>query len=477
MRNIGNQTSLEKLILFLLLAVALLGIALRFQLQFNGLHLDEANYLFVGKQFLSGLDWPTRHYVFSSDLPFYWLAGWDYLLPGYGGRAGALMAGLAAIVAWSALIRNIFDTREVRLIAVFLLLSQPTITSISRLATYDVTSFALFGAGLWACFVAARNETLRWSILSGLLLATAVLTKYVTLLFVPVVFFAWGWRCGRFPWVAATVTVSILSGYALIFRDDLLRLYSEQILVAHSSNSSILELTNIAIFALWPLLLAILWMILATPRLVKSQVFWILLCSAFILVAYHLLVLDRVALYKHLAYSSAFLSILAVWLWRQTRGMGTAGQFFLLLMMCCHLANSFLWNNEFQNAWPDTRKVASTIDVDESTEILSENAYLFRSTFHGVIPNERLHDTTFTDIDRNGDHSEEELISAVRDARFSHVYLDGMTTPALSQRLILGPLKKNYVLVYFDSPKRLSGLDHSGSGLYSALFKRQDRKI
>lgn len=460
--------------LFLLLAGALFGVALRFQLGYNGLHLDEANYLFIGKQLLAGFEWPTKHYVFSSDLPFYWLAAWDALLPGLEGRAGALVAGLVGIFTWLGLIRTFFEGRQAQLIASFLFLSQPTITSISRLATYDVLSFALFGAGLWVSLIAVRSQSARWSVGAGFLLAMAVFAKYVTILFLPIVFIGWFIRWRQWPWFALLTSGSMLAVYGLTFQDDLIRLYSEQIVDAHAANSTFIELVNIVILPLWPLVFAILAMVLAKPAFARSSELKLLVTGALVLVAYHLVALDRVALYKHLAYSSAFLSILAVWLWNRYPEAGSASRFFLFLMLSCHLGNAFLWNQQFQTAWPDTREVVSTLSADSSLELLSENAYLFRSALHGEVPTEKFHDTTFVDLNGDGSHSEEELFEAVSGGRFSHIYLDGMTTPDLSQRLIFGPINRHYELVHFESPPQLSGLDHSGSGLYSAMFRRQD---
>jgi len=153
-----------------------------------------------------------------------------------------------------------------------------------------------------------------------------------------------------------------------------------------------------------------------------------------------------------------------VWCWQQLRRLNTPLNLTLVLLLCCQLENSFRWNSAFENAWPDSRSIAEAISVDENTEILSENAYLFRNALHGTVPIKQLHDTTFADLDND----------AVNEGQFSHVYLDGMTNPAVSRELIDGPLSRRYVLVSFAPVSRLSGLDHSGSGLYSALFKRID---
>jgi len=473
-QTVEDQSPLDTALVILLVAGALLGVAIRFQLNYNGLHIDEANYLFVGKQLLDGLEWPTKHYVFSSDIPILWLAIWDRLLPGFDGRGGAVVAGLVALVLWFGLICKLFPQREVRLVAGLLLLSQPTITSISRLATYDIVSFAAFGGALWMCLIAVQTGTRYWAVLTGSLLAVTVLMKYVTVLFLPFVFLGWFLHTRQIPWAALITTVIIGGFYGIGSHVELSRLYSEQIVIAHSANSEVLELINLAILPLWPLVFAILWFVIAKPELVKKQPFGSLIALASVLIAYHMLNLDRVAMYKHLAYSSAFLSILLVWCWQQCRHLGSGTNFFLLLMLCCQLGNSFLWNEAFEGAWPDSRAVIESISVDGQTEILSENAYLFRNALHGQVPIERLHDTTYADLDNDGQFDNDELMKAVHEGRFSHVYLDGLTNPIISQDLIFGPLKARYVLVSFESPEPLSGLDHSGSGLYAALFQRVD---
>ena len=75
-----------------LIAIAcgvLFSSAMRLMLNFNGGHIDEYDYLFVGKQLLAGKDWGTYFYIFGSNLNWYILGIGESLAGLSGARAMA----------------------------------------------------------------------------------------------------------------------------------------------------------------------------------------------------------------------------------------------------------------------------------------------------------------------------------------------------------------------------------------------------
>ncbi|MEM6794937.1 MAG: glycosyltransferase family 39 protein, partial [Acidobacteriota bacterium] len=134
----------------MLIALALWCLWVRADLAWNGPHMDELDYLYVGGLLLAGETWPTQTYVFSSDLPLWILAlgerlgGGDFL----GARAAVALLGLLSLgFLWRAAERA-FRSWAVAGWATLLVAISPSHLFISRLATYDAVCFLFLAASL-----------------------------------------------------------------------------------------------------------------------------------------------------------------------------------------------------------------------------------------------------------------------------------------------------------------------------------------
>ena len=68
---IHKSGNMPYLFFLAVLSGVLFSVAMRLLLGFNGGHIDEYDYLFVGKQLLAGKDWATYGYIFGSNLDWY----------------------------------------------------------------------------------------------------------------------------------------------------------------------------------------------------------------------------------------------------------------------------------------------------------------------------------------------------------------------------------------------------------------------
>ena len=156
----------------------------RFDLNYNSYYLDEYDYLFVGQWLNSGLDWPTKHYVFGSELPLRALGFAESLFGAPGGRYLAAFCGFASLLFFYFCLSEFGTGKALAALLTAVLSLQVGHLAISRMATYDIISYLAICICLFLISRLHRNSlnisTLPLSI--GLLLAAAVLAKYIAII-------------------------------------------------------------------------------------------------------------------------------------------------------------------------------------------------------------------------------------------------------------------------------------------------------
>ncbi len=438
-QSLGELRNLSPLLILALGVSALF----RLRLSWNGPHLDEADYLFVGRLLWNGGVWPSHSYIFSSDLPHYLLGLGDALGGLVGGRIVASLLGLASLVATYQLCRALGVGRRGAWGAVILLAVQASHVQISRLATYDMPAFLALAAALWALAqarFAPRRQALGLALLASLLLALAVLCKYVTVLLLPVVpLFLWPRQRRLIP-MAILPAGLLLACYGWFHVEDLQRLVQRQILGVHAGSAPRGELLVLLLAYLGlPLLL---WALAVKERLALALRWEALFLALFALPmpAYHLLSGGAIALEKHLVYSHLALAppagaLLArlgpralprAWL----RPLAMAAMVLLVLL-------STLLLRWLEQTFPDTRPLLREPlrEVGPTASVLSEDPYLFHFALYPDHEPGELHQTVWFDPDLDGVPQNGELLGEVRRGRFEWIFLSGQVTPALARSL------------------------------------------
>ena len=185
------STRFPSAFLTLLAAVVFASLYLRLQFDFNTGHMDEYDYLFVGKRLLSGETWPSYTYIFGADFNWY-LLGWGEKF--LGGLSGARMVagcfGLFSLLGMYWLVYSLWHRHLTAFIAAALLSIQPIQLFISRFATYDIISFACFSLALapllLACTKSGRSQY-GYLLIAVALMSLSITSKYVVILYLPVI--------------------------------------------------------------------------------------------------------------------------------------------------------------------------------------------------------------------------------------------------------------------------------------------------
>ena len=442
-------------LLFLAVLALLLAVSayLRLQFDFNAGHMDEYDYLFVGHRLLSGLGWPSYTYIFGSDLNWYLLGLGDRLL---GGLSGARMVsgifGLLSLLGMYFFVYVLWRSRLIALIAASLLALQSIQLFISRFATYDIISFACFSLALapliLACQKTDRSRYL-YLLLSVVLMSLAVTSKYVVILYMPLVAGLALLRSPKIGFSFGALVGAILIAYVALHWEALQRLYEVQIKGVHGTgNGSFEYIIWSEIKYLWlPLsawLIAVVWRALEYGRGFWRDRQWhqLLLLGLFALpmAAYHLNALNMISLFKHLVYSLYFLIPASAWL----IGMVLKEKDFRYLKQSLAsiavVGFSFLSYQqllEMETAYADVSPILQQVDgeLNHQSTILSEDPYLFRYLGVDTIPQIQIKESGWLDNNRDGKHEAKDVIDAIWDSKFSYVYLNDQLHPSLNVKL------------------------------------------
>ena len=462
-----------RLFLGILFAIVAASLYLRFQFNFNAGHMDEYDYLFVGKQLLSGESWPSHTYIFGSDFNWYVL-GWGEQM--FGGLAGARMIaacfGLLSLLGMYWLVYSLWQRHLTAIIATCLLALQPLQLFISRFATYDIISFALFTLALAPLYLACQQPERfqrRNLILSIILMSLAVMSKYVVILYMPLIagLAFLGNRKAGFIFGAAVG--SILLAYMAYHWDALKTVYEIQIVGVHGAGNSTPDFILGAVrtylsFLSIAWMVAMFWVISQhkkgfwRERIVRQLGF--LLILALPMAIYHFNALNMIALYKHLVYACFFLVPALAWL--LTKLVDSADLSWMrqglaagIVILLCH--GGYQQLKTIEVAYADVTPVINQTQKALTSEdtILSEDPYLFRYLGQSLIQQSQIKETGWLDNNLDGKHEHQDVIDAVWDKKFSYVFLNDQLHFELNKKL-RGILKQRGYKSLIDIPYQLS---------------------
>lgn len=425
--SVNNLTSVFTCLLLLGLSI------IRLQVDGRAGHMDEYDYLFVGKTLLAGNDWPTHTYIFGWDLNWMLLAWGDLNLGGISGaRLIASLLGIVSIAGMYCFALVLWRNRTIALFAALLLSMEGAHLYTSRLATYDVISFTFFVWSLPAVLLACKAQKHRWlwTLLSAALLVAAVLSKYTALLYLPFIAVIVFFNAPKQAIAGIFLITSALGAYVLMHFDQLEVLYNIQINGAHEKNATTLDIVIRSARQL-PILLFFSALSIGYSLIYARTVLptiLLLVIMGIPLFAYHLLGQNVISLQKHLVYSSLFLIPAVAWgLQRITENIQLPSARLLTLtgaLLIFGLSN-YQQLRTMQTSYPNVQAFvpfAQHIQTKES--VLSEDPYLFRYLLHDKVSQSQINETTWLDNNGDGLHQHLDVQHAVWDRKFDYVFLN-----------------------------------------------------
>ncbi len=430
----------------------LFSVAMRLYFNFNGGHIDEYDYLFVGKQLLAGEQWRTYFYIFGSNLNWYLLGIGEALGGLEGARVVAGLLGLVSLAGLYAFVRQWYGSALLAGLSVALFAMQAAHIFISKFATYDIIALAFFSLSLapllQACQQQGRQRYL--TLLAAVaLFALAVTSKYIVVAYFPLLVLVSLWLSPLVGLLFGLGVSLILGAYVGLHWEDLKGLYAIQIIGVHGANSNYrtifrMELLYLALpLTAW--LLALGWQVWRLRgQALRDRQTWILLgvlVFALPLAAYHLRGQNMISLYKHLVYALFFLTPVMAWLlWQVLQ------QFQFKLAVQAVAAAAVLgmaWLNagllrDMQTGYPDARPLIEAMasqPLDANTTIASEDPYLMRYALFGKVPQNHIKELQWMDNNMDGKSETKDVVEALWDSKFTYVFMNNLIQPKLNQKL------------------------------------------
>jgi hypothetical protein len=482
---------------------------LRLTVDFNTPYLDECDYIFVGRVLLSGGQWQTQTYIFSSNFPLYvmGLADKAAALVGEGYLAARILACLLG--AWSLwcyyrAVSCLFDNKSTGAWATLLFALQAPHIFISKFATYDIVCMAWFAPAMWMLACALRsaqggiimsqgmpqNEAsisltrpMFFALAATVLLLGAILSKYIALAYAPLlVVVLWIARHRVGAVVATLLGASVLSAYVWYYRAELWALYHNHILGDHKANSTYLQILGIiaSYCGLLVVLIGSLWLWLRTKTtLLNVRLYVGLAVFSLPLLLYHLYTRDLLSLNKHAVYGVFFLAPIAADLLRAGFDAPLVRRTYIQLVAagCSVLVLAVNWYHVYQmeHAFPRTASVVERVkqSMTPQTTIMSEDPYLFRYHFYPTLDIPQLAEMSWFDNNADGKFEQQDVIDALWDGKFEYVYINEQIVPyELRLKLIEGVLPHSYDKIY-EEPYSISQVMNRHNAGIMRLYKRR----
>ncbi len=445
--------------------------------------MDEYDYLFVGRQLLSGLTWPTYSYIFGSDISWYLFGFFEKHVGGFAGaRVAAILLGGLSLLGCFVFTLQLWPSKSLALLSTLFLAASAHHIFISTLATYDIVSFCFFTWALATAMYTASKKSYRFAVLSAALLSIAIVCKYTTILYLPLIGLFMLYSVPRQAMLAAGAISLFLAAYVGMHFSELSTLYQVQIVGVHSANSTRVDIATRVIqqlsLPLW------LWACAFTfcfrsKRTRTIKILLLLLAFSVPMPAYHFYSGNHISLYKHLNYSALFLFPAAAWvLFEAVRQ--PPSRFRITALLFPVFGMSYLCFNVIQlghikNAYPNTTELSRVIErqIRKDNTILSEDPYIFRYLTSDVISQENIKETTWLDNNLDGIHSPRDVKNALWDRKFELVLLTDQihADKNLDYRHILS--QRGYIEIY-NQPYWLSNVMTTNTNGRLTLFKRLD---
>ncbi len=436
----------------------------------NTVFVDEALYALVGQHLLHHVpDYSTRWITGSYLYPL--IAGEASLVsrsPLYGIRLVSVLSNLAAglgVYLFTARLLN----RTAGVLALIVFGFTGVSVLVASLATYDsmgigflAAALALLAYGLTADRPTQASDFL---IPAGVAFALSFLSKYVALVFVPVVallvvLLVLNHQRIRADQVIRTFVlpfVIISVGYILVFREDLSALLTTAPQIT-AQPAPRLEIVGTILRDLGlPALLALLGSIALVRPIAHTDLIPVRLRNRRGLVAllwtaalafpvYHLLSGNIRSLDKHAAYALVFLAPLAGWgiaavsdvlqqrIQHPAGRLLAAGGWIALLLLGVSLELNRGW--ELNHSWPNkeaTFAYLATQPITTNTPVLAEGRDSYAFYFDWDTAN--LVGTWATDYQHGGQVGAAAMKAGLTDHYFKYLIVDGYYTPDLSNEL------------------------------------------
>ncbi len=491
-------------VLYFFVAIAFVLYSFK-DLNYNTAFVDEAIYATVGEEVLRGIYWEDA---------ISWMGG-SYIYPVISAlinrRFG--LEGIRLFSTFCVLITGIvagkigrkLGGKKVELITLFLFLFSSVSLNLAQLATYDAPSLLFTALSLYTALLSQNSHRYREIVLvlfSAILISVAILTKYVAILFLPIIGILILIKGRKFEiglaFLWTLIVVAILALFLSFYLDDVLSYFAGRNSQEPADLAKIVkELGSDAALSLTGSLLGLIFAlkdkkqsfgkILTYPKKFSSAFFpleqklqsiiekadqrkflvILLTLGGLSPLTYHLAFLNIRSFWKHMVYASFFWAPVSGWVFyklyksvqntqKNTTLISNLAQLILTLSLVAVITN--LWINfskhwRFQRSWPSASRAIAFLERNRKPEdrIFAEASAIYKYHLFSGFEDPYSWSSTWY-LEYKGKDGVEAMKLAIRDRTFSYIILNNYFTQSIDEEL-LTDIKNYYYLTMEDSYK------------------------
>lgn len=441
-------------------------------LNYNTAFVDEAIYATVGEEINRGIYWENALSWMGGSYVYPTMSAW---FNRHWGLYGVRLFSTVCLVITGIVVGQIgkkLGGGKTQFISTGLFLFSANTINLGQLGTYDAPALTLLSLGTYFALIPrydSRFKKYSSLLLSSVLFAFAVLTKYVMILFLPVIVLLILFRNNRFNLRRSLAWFLVFYLIIFYFAWNNLEQLVDFFTNSHFSEPStrirfikeILTYTGVQVIGIS----------IALPFVIKrveSKKKWLIILlsvAGSIPIAYHLGASNIRSVWKHLVLTSFFWSPVTGWMILKLIKLSShAAQTKAALANMSQIGwtvmsfaiTSFLWFNfsnhwEFQRSWPSATSSIEYFEANRKDDdmIFAEASAVYKYHLFSGFEDPQSWTSTWW-LDYEGVQGTEGMKKAIWDRHFDYIILNGYFTNAVNQE-IKWDIEQNYVPVFEDS--------------------------
>ncbi len=466
-----KQIKVSWSVVFYIITILAYFLYLTRDLNYNTAFVDEAIYATVGEEVSRGIYWENALSWMGGSYVYPLISAWFNRRWGLVGiRFYSTICLIVAGIIAGELGKQI-GGKKVRLLSTAIFLSSAIVLNLGQLGTYDTPALAFLAISIYTALASRYEKTRRkylWGFVSGILFALAVLTKYVVILFLPIMALLTFYRNKKLNFKPALVWFSV--AYIIIFYfawnniEDLVNFFTGDHFSEPTPRLTIAK--QIFTFLNIQVIGAIGAFIFAIKKIKGDKKFLLsfLFLSGLVTISYHLGSSNFRSAWKHMVFTSLFWAPMTAWgivklinsfknIFQKKMALANAAQ--LSWSFFTFLAISSIWFNfskhwEFQRSWPSATSSLEYLEVHRQPEdkIFAEASAIYKyHLFSGFEDPEAWASTWY--LGYEGKEGTDAMKAAIWDKHFDYIVLNGYFTDEINKE-IRWDIEQNYKPVLKD---------------------------
>jgi hypothetical protein len=422
--------------------IILIALWLRFDIDFNSASPLENAYILKGKLVYTTDNFSFNYDKFSSVLPAYFTGLAAYSGGYLGARAFSLLVSVLMLFFFYKFSMVLLKNKLAAIFSLLFFALQAPVIFISKYVSSDIISLTFFTAFLWlsAKISEPDNKTnIKHFIIASIIFIFAVLTNYLLLVFLPVVFFIFMKKNIKLTAIFTSIVLAVLLLLYILFFDFV----NHQLAEIFSINKNEIKysklLVRIAEYIAIPIMFLIAAQQIAWKTQLKKTIFYAMLALPLIIPIYIVIFRDVFIIYRLIPFSLLFLCPLGGLVLSQFVKMNPSHKYATIFTLYFISLLSLWHTSQLEDSFANTDSVIEYCkkNINKNSIIYCEDPYLISANFYPKIDIKNFRNLYYNKqfYNNNTYYNREQLTSAILSGEIDLIILNGLVHPGFSEEL------------------------------------------